>query len=511
MNEHKVRNASVNKTRRPSSVTGSPKNRKPVRKAGRRGAAVSQKRAGTDAARIVAASAKAAAVLLIVLGILVLNRYNIRIASAVRTGAAGNVSGAERRLSRLADEGVSQDRLEKAVLTIARKLNGKGSYDAALTVLSSAPDSETKRALVQEAQYGHAGDLFDSGDYSAAADLFYGFGSYSDSASRYQDSRCAMAITACMEGREGAAAILLGDVEDPYERICRIAEQVCGSRAAADELLSREIMSPEHLSRIASVSSGSMVGTQRKGRVAASEGISCVLSENGTVRVFGDTGYGREGIASWTDIKQIACGTHHAAGLRNDGTVTACGDNSYGQTDVSSWTDITQVVCGTCDTYGLKSDGTVVACGMHAELVSGWRDVIYLSAGGYSCGAVTRSGGFLCSHKGALLECDEPLADFSVCGCVAAGVTMSGTLVSTYRDAPEWQELTAVTVTPNGIYAIDAYGGARYYDFRAGEETVNCTEICTEIAASGTHAVFLGSSGRAAAFGDNTYGQCDVM
>lgn len=60
-----------------------------------------------------------------------------------------------------------------------------------------------------------------------------------------------------------------------------------------------------------------------------------------------------------------------------DGTRNV-GLNDDGQCDVSGWTDIIAVSAGSYNTVGLKSDGTVVAAGSNENNrsnVTGWKDI----------------------------------------------------------------------------------------------------------------------------------------
>ena len=65
-------------------------------------------------------------------------------------------------------------------------------------------------------------------------------------------------------------------------------------------------------------------------------------------------------------------------GLKRDGTVVAVGYNDDGRCEVSGWRDIVAVSAGGGHTVGLKRDGTVVAVGGNSKgqcEVSGWIDI----------------------------------------------------------------------------------------------------------------------------------------
>lgn len=102
--------------------------------------------------------------------------------------------------------------------------------------------------------------------------------------------------------------------------------------------------------------------------------------------------------ADWTDIIAIAAGggsasspgKGHTVGLRSDGTVVAVGDNTYGQCNVSGWKDIVAISAGDWHTVGLCSDGTVLSTGNYNGntcSTEDWKDIVAISAGtGFTLG-----------------------------------------------------------------------------------------------------------------------------
>ena len=110
--------------------------------------------------------------------------------------------------------------------------------------------------------------------------------------------------------------------------------------------------------------------------------------------------------------KMIIAGTYHTVGLKAEGTVVAVGWNAYGQCDVSGWRDIVAISAGDGHTVGLKADGTVVAVGWNEYgqcNVDGWRDIVAISVGyNHTVGlkadgtmvAVGDNGGDKCNFSG---------------------------------------------------------------------------------------------------------------
>lgn len=78
----------------------------------------------------------------------------------------------------------------------------------------------------------------------------------------------------------------------------------------------------------------------------------------------------------------VAIGEEHVVGLRSDGTVIAIGNNKYDECNVSGWRDIIAISAGDGFTIGLKLDGTVVAAGdtWNIKEISEWRDIVAISA-----------------------------------------------------------------------------------------------------------------------------------
>lgn len=95
----------------------------------------------------------------------------------------------------------------------------------------------------------------------------------------------------------------------------------------------------------------------------------------------------------WTDIVAISTGGGsniggggHTVGLRRDGTVVAVGANENNQCNVSGWKDIVAISAGDDHTVGLRNDGTVITT-LTGTIINGWEDIVAVSAGyGFTLG-----------------------------------------------------------------------------------------------------------------------------
>ena len=91
------------------------------------------------------------------------------------------------------------------------------------------------------------------------------------------------------------------------------------------------------------------------------------IREDGTVAVIvrseNAVAFGRTQADRWSDIRDIAMGGSHVAGLKKDGTVVAAGSNHEGQCDVEDWTDIVYLTAGRNCTIGITDDGQIKMAG----------------------------------------------------------------------------------------------------------------------------------------------------
>jgi len=126
--------------------------------------------------------------------------------------------------------------------------------------------------------------------------------------------------------------------------------------------------------------------------IAAGYYHSLALCSNGTVRSWGDNGWGQLGngtnisdsnvpvqVSSLTGIIKIAAGNGHSLALKNDGTVWTWGRNDLGQLGIgssnndfnvpmkiNSFTGVSAIAAGGFHSLALKNDGTVWTWGSNS-------------------------------------------------------------------------------------------------------------------------------------------------
>lgn len=140
--------------------------------------------------------------------------------------------------------------------------------------------------------------------------------------------------------------------------------------------------------------------------VLAAPRCTYLVSADGTVHAYGATSL-RDQLAGWANIKAIACGGNHVAGLTADGTVVQADSQSPGRSsaETASWRGVTAIAASSNYTLGLHSNGTVSYAGPKAEVakeVASWRNVISIAADTQYALGLTADGGVLmagsCSH-----------------------------------------------------------------------------------------------------------------
>ena len=461
-----------------------------------------------EASSIVVNTLLAGVLVLILLCVFMLQKPAIDASSAVRKAASGDAARALTLIRNAQNAGLRQSKLNTARLKMARAFAQGGQYSSARQVLSETDDSDEKQAVSQMTDYLEAESLLVAKDWSKAAQLYYNLGDYRDSADKYENCLCIMAVQAYINGGESRARSLLAELDNASNRMNAAFAVLGRSDLQNDPLFSAESLasmrrSYEELRQNREKVTASLVAAGARHTVLA--------KNDGTVLACGDDSKGQCRVSAWRDVIAVAAGSAHTVGLRKDGTVLACGDNSEGQCQVQEWTDIVSVDTSAFGTIGLKSDGTVVACGRDASLVSSWRDVQQVAGGSYAFGALGKNGSMLCSRSGALLPMDIRMFSVAVSGSVSAGVLYDGSLVTSLSSTPAWRNLSMTAVSETGIFAVTLEGEVLAKYFRAGDDmNIRVNGRAQEISASGAHAVVLMADGSVRAFGSNAYGQTNV-
>lgn len=132
--------------------------------------------------------------------------------------------------------------------------------------------------------------------------------------------------------------------------------------------------------------------------LAAGEEHAVALKRDGTLRVWGDNGYGQTNVpAGLKDVVAISVNYMHTLALRKDGTVVGFGRNQHGQSDVPvGLTDVVAIAAGGLHSVALKRDGTVVAWGAYGEgqlnIPTNGKGVSLIAAGNRSTAVVFDDG-----------------------------------------------------------------------------------------------------------------------
>jgi len=102
--------------------------------------------------------------------------------------------------------------------------------------------------------------------------------------------------------------------------------------------------------------------------VAGGELHSLAVNADGTLKGWGDDGFGQTDFLPGSNYVAVGCGSLHSVALETNGMVVATGDDFYGQTEVpSNLSNVVAIACGFYHTLALKSNGTVVAWGASAD------------------------------------------------------------------------------------------------------------------------------------------------
>lgn len=149
----------------------------------------------------------------------------------------------------------------------------------------------------------------------------------------------------------------------------------------------------------------SAVNQTEHGLISAGNNISLAVKPDGTVHAAGYSGYSAISVSGWSDIIKVAAASYNSIGLKANGTCLRTGrvTSSNDMAVVESWVDVVDIDANGNSVVALRADGTAYS---NQYDVSGWQDVVQVSAGSFHCVGLTSTGQVL--HAGSA---DYSLAD----------------------------------------------------------------------------------------------------
>ena len=265
--------------------------------------------------------------------------------------------------------------------------------------------------------------------------------------------------------------------------------------------------------------------------VAAGEGFTVVLKDDGTFQAWGTETNNRCDVPKdLKGVKAISAGLWHGVALKDDGTVALWGCGDEGQLDVpEGLKNVAAVSAGSLHTLALKEDGTVVSWGggegLDYHIPKGLNNVKAIAAGGYHSLALKKDGTVVAWGLNADGQCNIP-AGLKNVKAIAAGQYHSialkddGTVIV-------WGSFgrSEVCDVPAGLKDVKAIDGGDSFTVAVKEDgTVvawgtNFSGQCEipygltnvkNINAGPFHTIALNEDGTIAAWGSNKSGECDV-
>lgn len=459
--------------------------------------------------RLVAASL----ILLLVfaaLGLLVYsNRDFFRAFTAERLASAGKYESACDMARGISDDVQRQNMLYE----VAAKMQEQGEYEYAALLfaeLGTVADSGVRRLACL---YAHADELYAAGNFEEARLGFEQLGSYSDAAQRQLQCIYAGGEAALAEGDYLQALSLfsgLGDYSDAKDRAYEAAFEICGDEQSARVLAGSGGMSAEEVERAAELAG--LRSALPLGRLDAGRNHTLYLRDDGSAAACGDNSAGQCDVGGWSGIVQLCAGAEHSLALRSDGTVLAAGSNEYGQCDVGQWKNVVSIAAGDYDSLALCADGTVLSSGYHDyESLEQAQGIKALFAGSYAAAGITEYGYLISSHKSVTAEKPQLVLELAIGTGYTAALYSDGSLRAGVLENGGWENVVYAEAAPRALLALDRDGKLLSHFFRESDRldfsSLGPVQLC---AAGSAHYVFICADGSLRAFGDNSFGQCNV-
>ena len=436
----------------------------------------------------------------------------------------------EERISALAAEGKAEEAIEKydrLKLVVAERLTDEtkdsceyaiaqgylvaGEYEQAQFMFAALDTFRDSAQMVKECIYLPALELFEEGKYDEAAEIFRSLGLYSDSANRYKDCRMAVAeLHYAAEEYSEAINVFreVGDYNGAPNRIYEIALELTGDEEFATDMMNGKMSEADQEVLLAREYARARLKT---GKIAAGKNHSVAILSDGSVAAVGDNSFGQCNVSDWTDVVAVYAGADFTVGLRKDGTVLASGNNKHGQCNVSSWSNVEKIALGDRDTLALTKDGKLLFTGYHnyseSLAAEGVKDVF---AGSYQGACILEDGSVMTSN-GSSQTTLRPEA-IALSTAVSVYLMPDGSTSSTFERIPEWKDIISLSMSANALIGLTIEGEVESFFFRESDavEFNVSGKYIVAAAAGAEHYLLVDEDGKVYAFGDNSFGQCDV-
>lgn len=260
--------------------------------------------------------------------------------------------------------------------------------------------------------------------------------------------------------------------------------------------------------------------------IAAGGWHSLALKRDGTVVAWGYAGYGQSDIyAIDGQFSAVATGGTHCLGLSEDGAIIAWGDNSVGQCTVPAPNaDFTAIAAGSGFSLGLKETGTIVAWGSndHGEcnVPAPNTGFIGIAAGPFHCLGLRADGSVAAWGSNVWGQCNVPNPNegfveiaagsyHSLARRTTGSVAQWGSYVwETYFQPSPDEVFLAVSASGHTSLGLKPDGSLKAWG--AWSSDLFPPASSSRFTAIAGVNLALTEEGALVAWGDNSYGQCNL-
>jgi len=455
------------------------------------------------------------AVLLIVLGCRFWTSlpdiYEERISTLAAAGKPEAAIEKYDKLKIIVAERLEDETKDSCEYAIAQGYLIAGDYEQAQFMFAALGDFRDSAQMVKECIYLPAQELFEEGKYDEAAAIFRSLGLYSNSADRYKDCRMAVAELLYEAGEYSEAINVfreVGDYNGALDRIYAIAMELTGDEEFAQDMVSGKLSEADQEILLAREYARQKLKTES---IAAGKNHTVAILSDGSVVAVGDNSFGQCDVSAWTDVVAVYAGMNFTVGLRSDGSVVATGDNKHGQCDVSAWTNVKKIAVSDHDTLAVTGDGKLLHTGYHdySETLAA-ENIKDVFAGAYQGACILEDGTVLTSNKSSQTTLRPEAIALST--AVSVYLMHDGSTSASFEKIPEWQDIISLSMSARAVLGLTIEGELQSFFFRESDAVdfnVNGKYIVAA-AAGGGHYLLVDSEGRVYAYGDNSFGQCDV-